>query len=197
MLEVASLRLGDPNVQRAAGGKRGAVQRGEGAGGRRVSPRAPPAVEGSANSCRLGSCEGISPGMSSCVKHAGYSCRSGSGGTVADSPELCAVVISTHSRVNSRSGFTAHNPITRSGRLLLTLAKWSEIPWLSGSCFPKCFLHPASSAPVELSPLQVLVPPPHFWWDFSYDASRSLGKSLLCGDALVERRAFVPGCVLS
>lgn len=62
------------------------------------------------------------------------------GAPVADSLELRAVAISTHSWVNSRSGFAVHNPIERSGRWLPTLAKWSEIPRLSGFYFPKpCF----------------------------------------------------------
>lgn len=49
----------------------------DGGGRGRVSPLAPPAAERAANSCRLGSCEGIIPGMSSCVKRAGYLCDSG------------------------------------------------------------------------------------------------------------------------
>lgn len=43
-----------------------------------MSPLAPPQpAERVVNSCRLGSCEGIIPGMSSCAKRAGYSCDSG------------------------------------------------------------------------------------------------------------------------
>lgn len=51
--------------------------KGKGAGGERCSPSpSPRPAKRAANSCRLGSCESIIPGMSSCTKRAGYSCDS-------------------------------------------------------------------------------------------------------------------------
>lgn len=130
-------------------GKRGAVVGGEGewSGRRGVYPLAPPPGRACGEFLPAGLMRGYYPRDELMPEARGVFVRFRvPGAPVADSPELCAVAISTHSWVNSRSGFAAHGPTERDG------SQRRPSGAKSLGCLTSAFPNLASPRPLPSSP---------------------------------------------